>query len=68
MTGDQFSIFAQEDKGVLWKVAFSDLEVAKFKARELAIQEGIEFFIFSRKDAIEVARFFPKPVLQAQFR
>jgi hypothetical protein len=56
---DQFAVFAQDEKGPVWREFFPDLESAKAKARELAIQEGTEFFVFRLKDASEVARFFP---------
>lgn len=62
MTGnDQFEIFAQERTGPLWRGAFSELKFAKAKAQQLAIEEGIEFFVFSFNGCSEVARFFPKP-------
>lgn len=56
-----FELFAQDDKGPMWRGSFSDLESAKVKAQELANQEGIEFFVFNLGVAQEVARFFPEP-------
>jgi hypothetical protein len=41
--------------------SFPDLENAKAKAKQLALDEGLEFFVFDIKDSTEVARFFPKP-------
>jgi hypothetical protein len=63
MPGDdgEFAVFAQGDKGPEWRAFFGDLESAKKKAQELASTEGLELFVFSLKDASEVARFFPKP-------
>jgi hypothetical protein len=58
---DEFAVFSQDEKGPLWRQCFLDLESAKRKAQELAIEEGLEFFVFSLKDSSEVARFFPKP-------
>jgi hypothetical protein len=61
MSGDSydFAVFAEDGKGPMWRHAFSELEPAKAKAKELADQEGLEFFVFSCKDCSEIARFFP---------
>lgn len=63
MLGDdgEFAVFAQGDNGPEWRAFFGDLEAAKKKAQELASREGLELFVFSVKDASEVARLFPKP-------
>ena len=58
---DQFSVYAKEERGPVWRGVYSELERAKFRAQELATQEGVEFFVFSLNDSSEVARFFPKP-------
>jgi hypothetical protein len=58
---EEFAIFAQDEKGPMWREALPDLDTAKVKAKRLAMDEGVEFFVFSFKDAREVARFFPKP-------
>ena len=57
---EEFAILAQEEKGPMWREDLTDLGKAKVKAQRLALDEGIEFFVFSFKDAKEVARFFPK--------
>ncbi|HEV2381551.1 MAG TPA: hypothetical protein VG206_17370 [Terriglobia bacterium] len=57
----EFAVFSQDEKGPMWRQCFLDLETAKAKAQELAIEEGLEFFVFSLKDSSEVTRFFPKP-------
>lgn len=56
---DQFALFSQDEKGPLWRGFFNNLDEAKRKAQELADLEGIEFFVYNLKSAIEVARFFP---------
>lgn len=66
MSGDdvefaEFAVFADTDKGPMWRQFFPDLKCAKTKAQELAIEEGVEFFVFSFMDNSEVARFFPRP-------
>lgn len=57
----EFAIFAQDEKGPMWRDAFPDLETARVKAQRFANEEGVEFFVFSFKDAREIVRFFPKP-------
>jgi len=57
----EFDVFAQAESGPIWRGSFSDLNSAKAKAKTLATQEGLEFFVFSYSGAREVARFFPKP-------
>jgi len=57
----EFAVFSQDDSGPMWRQCFLDLETAKTKAQELAIEEGLEFFVFSLKNSSEVARFFPRP-------
>ena len=57
---DEFAVFAQDERGPVWKEFCLDLEAAKAMAQKLAIEEGLEFFVFSLKDSSEVARFFPK--------
>ena len=56
---DEFAVFSQDEKGPMWRQCFLDLGSAKARAQELAIQEGLEFFVFSLKNYSEVARFFP---------
>jgi hypothetical protein len=56
---ENFGIFAEH--GPLWRAFVADLEEAKMKAQQIAIDDGEEVFIFSFKDASEVAHFFPKP-------
>jgi hypothetical protein len=59
---EEFDIFAQsEGEGALWRGSASTLEEARARAQQLAIEEGKEFFVFSFKDASEVARYFPRP-------
>jgi hypothetical protein len=45
----------------MWRESFPDLESAKSKARQLALDEGLEFFVFNCRDSTEVAQFFPNP-------
>ena len=45
----------------MWRDVFPDLETAKVRAQRLATEEGLEFFVFSFREAREIARFFPKP-------
>jgi hypothetical protein len=42
----------------MWRHCFLDLGSAKARAQELAIEEGLEFFVFSLTRFSEVARFF----------
>jgi len=56
---DEFAVFAQDDKGPMWRAAAPGLEEAKRLAQQLADEEGIEFFVFSFRRASEVARFLP---------
>lgn len=58
---DEFAVFSQDDSGPMWREFFSDFESAKSKARKLAIEEGLESFVFRLNDSSEVARFFPGP-------
>jgi hypothetical protein len=58
---EDFGVFAQEKDGPLWRGSAATLEEARAKAEQLAIEEDKEFFVFSFKDASEVARCFPKP-------
>jgi hypothetical protein len=58
---ENFAIFVAAEHGPLWKAFVENLEQAKIKAQQIAIDEGEEVFIFSFKDASEVAHFFPKP-------
>jgi len=59
VAADEFAVFSQDEKGPMWRQCFLDLGSAKARAQELAIQEGLEFFVFSLKNSSEVARFFP---------
>lgn len=56
---DEFAVFAQDEKGPMWRAAAARLEEAKRLAQQLADREGIEFFVFSFRTAREVARFLP---------
>jgi hypothetical protein len=58
---EEFAVFAQDERGPIWREAFPSLETAKATAQALAMKEGLEFFVFSFKDAREVVRFFPRP-------
>ena len=58
---DDFAVFVQDGQGPMWRESCSDLETAKTKAKQLALDEGLEFFVFDFKDYTEVARFFPNP-------
>jgi len=58
---ENFGIFVAAEHGSLWRSFVADLEEAKMKAQQIAIDDGEEVFIFSFKDASEVAHFFPKP-------
>jgi len=60
MLGEGFDVFAQEDRGPIWRTSYPDLETAKAKAQILANEEGREFFVFSFKYSSEVVRVFPK--------
>jgi hypothetical protein len=55
-----FAVFAQDERGPLWREGFHDAETAKTKAKQLAFNEGLEFFVFSFINYSEVARFFPQ--------
>ena len=57
----EFAVFSQDDKGPMWREFFHDLGSAKARARQLTIEEGLEFFVFSLRNSTEVARFFPRP-------
>ena len=57
---DKYDVFAEEERGPIWRASFSDLESAKAKAQSLATEEGMEFFVFRFRNAGEIARFFPK--------
>ena len=56
---DEFAVAAQAEEGLVWRDVLLDFEAAKAKAQELANREGVEVFVFSTKDAREVARFHP---------
>lgn len=58
---NKFDVFAQVENGPLWRGAYPNLEVAKVKAQQLAVQEGVEFFILDFSASKVVARFFPRP-------
>ena len=51
---------ADEKQGPLWKMFVVDLDTAKLKAQQFAIDERVEFFVYSFRDCSEVARFFPE--------
>jgi hypothetical protein len=57
----EFAVFSQDDMGPMWREFFHDLGSAKARAQQLAIEEGLECFVFSLRNSSEVARFFPKP-------
>jgi hypothetical protein len=57
-----FAVFVQEERGPLWREDFHDAETAKAKAEQLALEEGLEFFVFSFNNYSEVARFYPNPL------
>ena len=57
----EFDVFSQDERGPMWRQCFTDLEGAEIRAQELAIEEGLESFVFSLKNSSEVARFFPRP-------
>jgi hypothetical protein len=57
----EFAVFSQDEKGPMWRQCFLDLESAKTKAQQLAIEEGLECFVFSLRNSSEVARFLPRP-------
>jgi len=56
-----YGVYPDGEGGRVWRVFADDLEAAKEKAREIAIEEGAEAFVFSLQDSSEVARFFPGP-------
>jgi len=58
---DDFALFSQDGQGPMWRESFADLETAKAKAKQLALDQGLESFVFDLKDFSEVARFFPRP-------
>ena len=57
---DEFAVAAQGEEGLVWRDVLLDFGAAKAKAQELANREGVQVFVFSTKDAREVARFHPK--------
>jgi hypothetical protein len=57
----EFAVFSQDEKGPMWRQCFPDLGGAKARAQRLAIEEGLECFVFSLRNPSEVARFFPRP-------
>lgn len=59
--GQDYAVFSEGEGGAMWRAFSADLESAKARAQQLAIDDGIEVFVFSFNDASEVARFFPKP-------
>jgi len=59
---EDYGIFVDDERGPVWKAFFADLDGAKERAQQIAIENGVEAFVFSFKDSSEVARFFPKPV------
>jgi hypothetical protein len=56
-----FAVFVQDERGPLWREDFLDAETAVTKAKQLALDEELEFFVFSFKDYSVVARFLPTP-------
>ena len=56
-----YGVYLEGERGPVWRVFADDLEAAKEKARQIAIEEGAEAFVFSLQDSSEVARFFPRP-------
>ena len=61
MQQDQnFAVFVQDERGPLWRQSFPDAETARTKAKQLALDEGLECFVFSFVNCSEVARFFPQ--------
>jgi hypothetical protein len=57
----EFAVFSQDERGPMWREFSRDLGSAEARAKQLAIEEGLEFFVFSLKNSTEVARFFPRP-------
>ncbi len=57
---EEYGVFADGDRGPIWKAFAANAEDAKAKAQQIAIDEGVEVFVFSFEDSSEVARFFPK--------
>lgn len=55
----EFALFSQDERGPMWREFSHDLGSAKARAQELAIEEGLECFVFSLRNSSEVARFFP---------
>lgn len=61
MPGDgDFAVFVEAERGPEWRGFFRELETAKETAQELADREKFEAFVFSFKDASEIARRFPQ--------
>jgi hypothetical protein len=58
---NEFAIFAQDQKGPMWRATIAGLEEAKRLAQKLTDEEGIEFFVFSFRTLSEVARCVPNP-------
>jgi hypothetical protein len=59
-SGEKYGVFSDDGSGPLWKAFIDDLEDARAKAQRIAVDEGVEVFVFSFYDYSEVARFFPK--------
>ena len=55
----EFGLFQSDVDGPLWRGCFGDLDEANRQAQKFADNEGLEFFVYSFRDLIEVARFFP---------
>ena len=62
----QFGLFEDDARGPLWRASFGDLTEAKRHARELAKDEGKEFFVYSFISYREVARIRPSISEQLQ--
>jgi hypothetical protein len=58
--GFEFGVFSRGDRGLTWRESAHDLDAARSRAQQLATEEEKEFFVFSFRDATEVARFCPK--------
>jgi len=55
---EDYGIFVDDER---WPAFLADLDGAKARALQIAIDDGVEAFVFSFKDSSEVARFFPRP-------
>jgi hypothetical protein len=53
---EDYAIFVDDDSGTFWKAFVADFEAAKAKARQIAIDDGVEMFVqfqgFQRSGAV----------------